>query len=197
MGNYPSKEKEELITAVLKAGVWRFGELTSAAGKPMNNWFDMPLALKNEHARQLLIPALSRLALRGRPDAVWGVPRGGQIFAEEVAEDLGLPVIALKAFRIDGGPKQFRFLRRENEELAREATDLVGVEDVVNEGGSVWSALQTPLIREKTKRIVACMIRGDLQHPFDIPVNGVIEELVPNEISSKHPFYSKYGRYGC
>ncbi len=193
MSKYPSADKEKLVHAVLKAGVWQFGDYVFASGKTANNKFEMPSALKDEYARRLLVPAIARLAIRGEVDGIWGAPEGGQLFAEAVAEMEGLSLVRLEAYRADNGLKRFRF-QRHQEEIAVSCDSLVGIEDVITEGGTIWSILQQiPLLKAKTRRLAAGWIRGHLQYEFDIPVNGAIEEVVPNQISTTHPFFLKYG----
>ncbi len=185
---------EQIKRAVLKAGVWQFGDYVFASGKPANNKFEMPLALKDEAAKKLVLKALGELALEYEPEALWGVPSGGQEFAHEIGTQLGLPVVYLQK-RETQGFKAVDYLLPRDRALAIRTNRLVGIEDVINEGTSITRTLRLPELSQNTVAIVACWIRGIMRVHDSLPIEGVIKEPVPNIIDPRHPFYHTYGRY--
>jgi orotate phosphoribosyltransferase len=95
MGNYTSESIED---AVMHSGVWHFGDYTFAGGKKANNKLEIPPLLEDPEVKELVLDALTDLIAQHSPDALWGVPSGGQSFAHHLGKKrrLNLPVVYLK-----------------------------------------------------------------------------------------------------
>lgn len=186
--------QERIKEAILRAGVWQFGEYQLGSGKEANNRFEMPLVLDNPAARRLLLPALCRLVASYSPDSLWGVPSGGQEFASVVGQQPALPVIQLQELG-RGKELGIEYLYPKDRALATRAYRTVGLKDVIDDGTFIVRSLRLPELSEKTVAIVACWVRGILLARRSMLVKGVVEEPVPNLISSSHPFYQRYGHF--
>ncbi len=94
----------------------------------------MPIALRQASSRQPLIKYMAGLVEAHQPDALWGVPRGGQDFAEEISDELELPMILLRVTGRDAeGRKTFGFASDRERKQARQYPRKVGIEDLTTE----------------------------------------------------------------
>jgi orotate phosphoribosyltransferase len=188
---YVSTRAKELA---MQAGVWHLGNYTFASGKKANNKFEIPELLNDFEAREIALHAMVNLVLQHSPDALWGVPAGGQEFARQLAKECELPVIYLKKAPSSRGTKVFTYENRYIAQEAQSAERVVGIEGITNELTSVVGALELPELREKTNAIVAFWRRGtsDIERPLDVNIEWVVEQEVPNLITPDHPFYQQY-----
>jgi orotate phosphoribosyltransferase len=188
--NYPPHIED----VVMRAGVWNFGDYTFASGKKANNKFEIPDLLKDSEAKEVVLREMSKLVVAHSPDAIWGVPSGGQEFARHLRKALDVPVIFLRKVGSLAGSKEFEYDTRYDAKAARKAERMVGIEDITTELTSVDGVLRLPEINEKTEAIIALWRRGtpEVEKPLGVKVEWVIEEEVPNVITPEHPFYQQY-----
>jgi orotate phosphoribosyltransferase len=187
-------KSEQIKDIIMQSGVWHLGAFVFASGKEANNKFEIPAILEREEVAEPLMRELGYLALEHSPDALWGVPSGGQEIACYLGGELGLPVVCLEKKLVTPGKKSFEYASRGAERLAQQATRIVGVEDITTEFTSLMGALELPVLRSKTQGIVSVWRRGtpDIERDIGIPVSWLAEEAVPNMITPNQPFYKKY-----
>ncbi len=189
---------EQIRESTLEAGVWLFGRFVFASLKEANNKLDMPRALRRDASRRPLIDRMGELTAAYDPDALWGVPSGGQEFAEELSETkwLGIPVISLVVVGKDAnGKKIFGYASAADRKMAARYPRKVGIEDLTTELTSINTTLQLPELADGTVAIVAGCRRGtpDVENLPDIPVHWAFEFQVPNIITPGHPHFQRYG----
>jgi hypothetical protein len=186
---------EQVRISTLKSGVWILGRFVFASGKEANNKFDMPVALRVQASRRPLIGRMAALAAVYDPDALWGVPSGGQEYAEELGEHMELPVIQLSVTRANG-KKEFHFATHHDRVLAARSVRKVGVEDITNEFTSTNATLLLPEL-QNTVGMVAGARRGtpETEQLPGMPVDWAFEMQVPNIITPDHPLFQQYGQF--
>jgi orotate phosphoribosyltransferase len=179
---------------VMRAGVWHFGDYTFASGKKANNKLEIPELLEDPEAREVVLHEMGKLVVAHSPDAIWGVPSGGQEFARHLCKELDVPVIFLRKVGSLAGSKEFAYNTRYDAKAARKAECIVGIKDITTELTSVNGVLQLPELKEKTEAIVALWRRenSEVEKPLGVNVEWVVEDEVPNTITPEHPFYSQY-----
>lgn len=178
--------------AVLDAGVLTKGHFVFADGSHA----DIKLEMDNLwNSPENLDTILDLLALKdGLPhaDVVLGVPRGGQLLAEELVKSgrIKAPIAMLE--RIPGGKKQdFRFVSKEDEQLAKKANTIIIYEDVVTTLSSIAGVVK---LLEPDKQIVYSMAiwrRGKVKPKYQEGVSDhyLVEEILPQYDASvcRHP----------
>jgi orotate phosphoribosyltransferase len=193
---------EQLRISTLQAGVWVLGKFVFASGKVANNKLDMPRALQRTASREPLIGRMAELALAHEPDAIWGVPTGGQEYAVELAYTDALtdvPLVNLAVSRDGAGKKVFSFATSHDRIVAGRSSRMVGVEDVTNEFTSTKAVLAALPELEGTVGIVAGARRGtpETEQPLSrrLSVDWAFEMPVPNVITPDHPLFQQYGQF--
>lgn len=192
----PDSEAQPILDAFFACGGWELGNFTFASGQTANNKLDMEKLLVHRTRRKKVIVPLTDNVVEHSPQAVWGVPRGGQMAARHVANLLGIGFIQLRkdSKHHVPGAKNFIFANPESEALARDCDRLVGIEDVTTEMTSLCGALQLPLLDEHTLAIESIWRRGGegVERPIDKPMRWLIERPLPNHITIYHPFYREF-----
>lgn len=189
------EDSQQCLEAVLSAGTWELGEYTFATGRPANNKLFMERVLQHPEASKVILRSLGQLVLQHEPDVLWGVPAGGQEYAMALGAWLGIGVVMLEKEVNEAGRKTFRYKRARDRIRMEGAQCAVGVEDVTTTFTSIKGALLLPELQEKTLGAVAVWRRGqsDSERQINIPVHWLIEEPLPNHITTEHPFYKRYG----
>lgn len=186
--------QEDVRAAILGAGVLRLGDMRFAGGQTANNKLDMTRLFEegNRAALHTVVAALGKAASWHHPDALWGVPAGGQRFARAVGQALDLPVLGLKKYTNHLGGRRFEY---GEDALVEPHVRMVGVEDVTTTFGSVVGCLQLPELREATRAVVAIWCRGE-EDPDDVimpdqqvVVEPLVVEPIPSYIRPSHPIY--------
>jgi hypothetical protein len=205
-----------------RCGVTDFADIaTFASGDSANNKLiaDMPLQQHSEamrvpewefqEVRRRVLDALGSL-LNGSSqevDTLWGVPSGGQSYAETLAYDHGLQFVRLAKVLNQPGLKTYRPATPDDAAKLSAAKHMMGFEDAGNEGTSPYGALfgsdehGLGQLREKTVGLSFLWVRGRLQHLKGIgaitrpPIRTVVREPMPNRIKSSDPFYRRFGQY--
>ncbi len=198
-----SSDQERLRSAVLGAGVLQLGDVTFAGGVSANNKLDMTRLFLQEDERIGLInvvAALGRSAIQYDPDALWGVPTGGQKFAKALGQVLEVPVIGLKKDQDHIGYRRFDYdvLDTEGQVPISDYCRMVGIEDVSTTYGSVVGCLQLPELREATKAVAVIWSRGEddpdevILPDMRVSLIPLIVEPVPSHLKKSHELYA-YG----
>lgn len=185
----------DIRAAILDVGVWELGDCQFADGREANNKLVMDRLLGCPKQLEVVLRPLGALALQHRPDALWGVPSGGQLFAEALGEELGLPVIQLEKVDTSPGRKTFRYQSEKDRLLAQQAKRLVGIEDVTTTFTSLAGAMELPLLDQKTRAITAIWRRGskEIERRLPVPIHWLVEEYMPNIMGPYHPFRLQHG----
>lgn len=193
-----TSEIEQARQDILTAGVWELGEYVFAGNNEANNKLEMERLLNQPEKAELVLNLLGGLAIGSSfyPDAIWGVPNGGQEFAKVLGKRLKVPVVLLAKDKVNSSPgeKRFKFRSDEDEAIVDAAQNMVAVEDVTTKLTSLDGALQNPKLAKKTNYIVAIWRRGTevIERKLYVPILWIIEEPLPNIITPDHPFYQRY-----
>ena len=179
----PNKTHQIAKQAVLDAGVLQAGHFVFADGHHAVHKLEMDNLWKNTESLEIVLGLLAQADGLPVADVILGVPRGGQLLAEDLANDnyTGLPIALLE--RVPGGKKQdFRFVTSADERLALGARSVRIYEDVVTTLSSIAGVVK--LLEPAKQDIHALSIwrRGLVK---DIYAKGVtdhylVEELMPN-----------------
>ncbi|HSW37721.1 MAG TPA: hypothetical protein VLG37_05150 [Candidatus Saccharimonadales bacterium] len=200
---------EHARDSILAAGLWEVAAdfkpyVVFASGKQANNKLDLEAAIDEGQPDDLqaaVLDPMKTLVERYDPDALWGVPSGGQSYASKIGAHLSIPVVRLKKKENSPGVKTYELEDPEEDgKRLRAAKRLVGVEDAGSERTSLYGALYLshPQLVELTIKTVGVALvwqRGlviEARH-LGVPVTSVIQEHIPNLIRRKHPFFKKYG----
>ena len=199
MESEPNSE-DRLRDIILAAGVLQLGEVTFASGMTANNKLDMSKLFDQEGDRtglHAVIAALGRTANRYKPDALWGVPTGGQSFARALGQVLRKPVIDLKKYQDYTGARRFDYGAEITVGISG-CNRMVGIEDVSTTYGSVVGCLQLPELREATKAVAVIWSRGEddpdeiIMPDMRLKIEPLIVRPMPGIMFESHELY----RYG-
>lgn len=212
--NYPKPiEMPWPVDSIHEAAILRARTLKTNARFHLANGHvsDQKLSLENLFGRRheqeaaIVFGGLRRLVERLEPNGLIGVPRGGDLFAQRLAELMGLEYIPTEKNKLYSGPKKPAherspeekfYISPESVEQAREVGKIVVLEDVVTSGVSTAKFIE--LLNDKTSEdseepaevagIVGVWFRGqrdELMLPEDIPVEFLVEKHIPSKMPSE------------
>ncbi len=125
--------------------------VTFASGAGANNKLTADLALepgRSPEVRAAVVRPMAQLILnapfhprQGRRTVLYGIPNGGQAFAEGIGEELELDVVRLVKDVNGQGNKTYRPVSQSDLELLHESDDAIAVEDAGNRWTSLHGAM--------------------------------------------------------
>ncbi len=210
-------EQDFIIDAAFKEGIWRVGidpPITFASGKEANNkvdWeglFSFPEDPSNLNAGinfelsaagSLVAGVLLEVVDQYAPDAVGGVPTGGQRYGRWVARELGIPFIRTEKDTNEPGIKTYRFADETERAKAMDSRRLAVIEDATTEFTSLVGylalILETPGEREVGIRAIQRRDDGanELELPEAVDIEWLIELAMPNMMTAEHPAFRRWG----
>lgn len=179
----PIKTSQIAKQAVLDAHVLQAGHFIFADGHHAMHKLEMDNLWNNTDSLETVLGLLAQADGLPQAEVILGVPRGGQLLAEELAKDkyTGLPIARLE--RVPGGKKQdFRFVTSADERLALGASSVRIYEDIVTTLSSIAGVVR--LLNPDQQDIHALSIwrRGKVKDNYAKGVTDhyLIEELMPN-----------------
>ncbi len=205
-------EQSRARHAVFEIGAWEVDAnfeayVEFASGKTANNKLDMELPIADFQPpaiQNAWLDPMTKMADAENPDALWGIPSGGQSYATRIGERLGKPVLKIVKGKDLPGHKTYELdpeAADENEEILASSSRFALFEDAISEFTSVFGALyyssQLRGVSRGTELVIGAWRRGNPAEERKVhrPVQAVITEEIPNIITPKHPFFKKYGKY--
>ena len=187
---------------ILASGAWLKSETVDIVFSNKvdrgNNKLDMEVTIAQPAFLQHVLAPLKEMVKARQPDALWGVPTGGQAIAIELGRLLKLPVMQLRKVPTPDGEKKFDVKNVIPDIfIPKRHPRLLGIEDVARKRTNLIGALKVPEVRDNTEAVIEVWRRG---YPEMLPDLGVetdclINEQIPDIITPDHPFFVRYGHY--
>ncbi len=184
---------------VLDAGVLEIGSF-NFAGDPegtekANNKLNFDKLFKNPTALRKVARFLGSVAALYEPQALIGIPEGGENLAEAVNlySEITLPLVLLDKDEENSTHehKLFTFRDFNDQDLLDSVKRVVIVEDVFNKFTNTRGVLEVEDVLGKTVGVVAVWDRGI--HPSRIPVpvphEALVQEYIPRHIGKGEALY--------
>jgi len=170
--------------AVLDAGVLQSGHFIFADGDHADIKLEMDNLWNSPENLAIVLDLLTDAKGLPPTDVILGVPRGGQMITQEIvaSKRLDLPIALL--VRVPGGKKQdFRFVTKQDEELAKSAKSVRIYEDVVTTLSSIAGVVK--LLDPKKQDIHSLTIwrRGEVKPEYRM---GITDHYLVEEVLSQY-----------
>lgn len=180
--------------------------VTFASGSQANNKFTADLALEAgqpPEVRAAVVQPMAELVVgapfRPRPSrrtVLFGIPSGGQSYAEAIGAELGLDVVHLSKQTNEPGVKRYSPATDFDAELLAAADDAIGVEDAGNEWTSLEGAIRGSAefglgaLATKTRGVAIFLQRGrpEVTRSLGAPVRALTYKAIPNIIKPDDRF---------
>lgn len=168
--------------AVLDAGVLTKGHFVFADGSHADIKLEMDNLWNSPDNLDTILDLLAQAEGLPVADVVLGVPMGGQLLAEELVRSsrVNAPIAMLE--RVPGGKKQdFRFVSKEDEQLAIQANYVIIYEDVVTTLSSIAGVVKLLNPLKQDIYSLAIWRRGDVKSKYKEGVKDhyLVEEILP------------------
>lgn len=172
---------EEIRDAIVRAGVLTDGHFVFVDGDHALLKVEMDKLWEHDAELSLVLEALAHKQGLTKPDAILGVPRGGQKIAEAlVARGLTtVPLIHIE--RVPGGAKRdFQFCSEADRVLAENAKNILIYEDVVSTLSSIAGVVKILNPEKQHLESLAIWRRGEPKEKYRVGVTDfyLVEESV-------------------
>ncbi len=173
----------DLRSIIYDAGVPVEGHFIFADGDHALIKLEMDTLWHHPKELGIVLDALAVAERLPQPDVILGVPTGGQKLADELVKSgrLSIPIAYLE--RVPGGTKQdFRFVSKQDEELASAATHIRIYEDVVTTLSSIAGVVKLLNPEQQEIHSLAIWRRGVVKEVYRVGVQDhyLVEEVMPS-----------------
>ncbi len=168
--------------AVLDAGVLTKGHFVFADGSHADIKLEMDNLWSSPKNLNTILDLLAQAKRLPSADVILGVPRGGQLLAEELVKSGRVKAPIAKLERVPGGQKQdFRFVSKEDEQLAKQADTIIIYEDVVTTLSSIAGVVRLLSPLKQDIYSMAIWRRGEVKPKYQEGVSDhyLVEEMMP------------------
>jgi len=167
--------------AVLDANVLIKGHFVFADGSHADIKLEMDNLWNNPDSLNTILDLLAQAEGFPVADVVLGVPIGGQLIAEELVKSgrVKAPIAMLE--RVPGGKKQdFRFVSKQDEQVAKQASRIIIYEDVVTTLSSIAGVVKLLKPLKQDINSLAIWRRGEVKPKYrrGIKDHYLVEEVL-------------------
>lgn len=168
--------------AVLDANVLTKGHFVFADGSHADIKLEMDNLWSSPKNLDIVLDLLANAEGLSPAEVVLGVPTGGQLLAQELVRSgrVEAPIAMLERIP-GGGKKDFRFVSKEDEQLAIQANSIVIYEDVVTTLSSIAGVVKLFNPLKQDIHSLAIWRRGEVKPKYrrGIKDHYLVEEVLP------------------
>lgn len=168
--------------AVLDANVLTKGHFVFADGSHADIKLEMDNLWGSPKNLEVILDLLAQVKGLPSADVVLGVPRGGQLLAEELVKSRRVQAPIAMLERVPGGKKQdFRFVSENDEQLVTQASSVIIYEDVVTTLSSIAGVVRLLQPTKQDIHALAIWRRGEVKSKYQKGVSDhyLVEEIMP------------------
>ncbi len=173
---------EEIRDAIVRAGVLTDGHFVFVDGDHALVKVEMDKLWDHDEELSLVLEALAHKQGLTKPDAILGVPRGGQKIVEALVARRLVDAPLIHIERVPGGAKRdFQFCSEADRMLAENAKNILMYEDVVSTLSSIAGVVKILQPERQHIESLAIWRRGIPKEKYKVGVTDfyLIEEDVP------------------